>query len=86
MVHISWLCFKVGVDMKRFYTHILCVIAVCIVLVIVRSTRTIDYASMLRNWKMTYIAAASKHYEQTRSSIGREFISQGGKSLKKAVV
>jgi len=63
--------------MKRFKVHIICAIAACVVLIIVRSTRTIDYLETLRGWKDTATKGLQERYEQTKSFVGREFISPG---------
>jgi phospholipase A2 len=61
--------------MKRFKVHIFCAIIACVFLLIVRGTRTVDYAEMFRGWKNAATVALKQRYEQTKSFVGREIIS-----------
>src|SRR5579872_1280261 len=76
--------------MKRYKVHIICAIAACALLIIIRSTSTLDYAQKLSAWKAAVIAAAQQRYEQTKSFIGSQLISpvliQVIKSQEKAII
>jgi phospholipase A2 len=61
--------------MKRFKVHIFCAVAACAFLLIVRGTRTVDYAEMFSNWKSAAVSALKQRYDQTKAFVGRELIS-----------
>lgn len=76
--------------MKRYRVHIFCAIAACALLIIVRGTRTVDYAEMLRSWKSAAVSALRQRYAQAKSFVGREVVSpvlvKMIKSQEKAIV
>ncbi len=61
--------------MKRFKVHIFCAVVACAFLLIVRGTRTVDYAEMFSNWKSAAVSALKQRYDQTKAFVGRELIS-----------
>jgi hypothetical protein len=61
--------------MKRFKVHIFCAIVACAFLLIVRGTRTVDYAATFRDWKDAAVRSFKKGYDQTKAFVGREIIS-----------
>jgi phospholipase A2 len=61
--------------MKRFRVHIFCAVVACTFLLIVRGTRTLDYAEMFYGWKNAAVSALRQRYDQTKAFVGRELIS-----------
>jgi phospholipase A2 len=61
--------------MKRFKVHIFCTIVACAFLIIVRGTRTVDYAEKLREWKNAAVVALRQRYDEAKMYVGREVIS-----------
>lgn len=61
--------------MKRFRVHIFCAVVACAFLLIVRGTRTVDYAEMFSGWKNAAVSALKQRYDQTKAFVGRELVS-----------